>query len=128
MLRVSILHPIEFGPKDVTLPTTDRAFAQGETVYERTAYDVSPGYRDEFVHNLKEIYMPEFARLGARVVGIWDTPLGERNQVVTLLAFPDIAKRAEFTQQLRQADAKFHHVENSINIAILHATRFLPKV
>lgn len=121
MLRVSILRPTPFSPN---LPEK----ALKGMLYERRLYDIPPGQRKPFLTDFGEKLMPLFEKLGAKVIGVWHTPIGHRNEVLCLLAFRDIAQRMDFWEKVKSAETElgFTHCENSVVSALLRPTRLSP--
>ena len=97
-------------------------------IYEHRRYDISPAYRREFLDNFGKMLMPLFKKLEAEVIGVWETPIGDRNQLVCLLAFDDISKRMEFWENFEREEiyTKIAHLANAVTISILRPTPYSP--
>lgn len=62
-------------------------------IYEYRAYYVMPGQMASLHERFAKVTMPLFKRHGMRVVGFWETIIGESNELVYILAFDDVAHR-----------------------------------
>jgi len=62
-------------------------------IYEYRAYDVVPGRRPDLQRRFAETTMRLFAQHGIRVVGFWETVIGESNELVYICAYDDVAHR-----------------------------------
>lgn len=62
-------------------------------IYEYRAYDVVPGRMPDLQDRFAKHTLALFKKHGIRVVGFWDTVIGESNELVYLCAFDDLAHR-----------------------------------
>jgi len=62
-------------------------------IYEYRAYYVMPGRMPDIQRRFSDVTMPLFKKHGIRVVGFWDTMIGESNELVYICAFDDLAHR-----------------------------------
>ena len=99
-------------------------------IYEERRYNVSPAKRPEFIELLGNTVIPLLVKNGAKLIGVWETVIGERNEVICLLAFDDMSKRMECLQNFGKEE-EFIKVlpsapENSIMVSILRPTEYSP--
>ena len=62
-------------------------------IYEYRAYYVMPGRMPDIQRRFAEITMKLFAKHGIRVLGFWETVIGESNEMVYILVWDDVAHR-----------------------------------
>ena len=62
-------------------------------LYEYRAYYVMPGRMPDIQRRFAEVTMKLFQKHGVRVVGFWDTVIGESNEMVYILAWQDLGER-----------------------------------
>ena len=62
-------------------------------IYEYRAYYVMPGRMPDIQRRFADVTMKLFAKHGIRVVGFWDTVIGESDELVYICAFDDLAHR-----------------------------------
>src|SRR5688500_19453186 len=62
-------------------------------IYEYRAYHVVPGRMPDIQRRFADITMKLFAKHGIRVVGFWDTVIGEPDGLVYICPFDDLAHR-----------------------------------
>jgi hypothetical protein len=62
-------------------------------IYEYRAYYALPGKMPEIQKRFNDVTMKLFAKHGIKVVGFWDTIVGESNELVYICAFDDLAHR-----------------------------------
>ena len=73
-------------------------------ICEHRSYTLLPGKKAEFIEAFGKL-MPLFDKYGARVVGVWQTDIGENNEIIYILVFEDFAQREEFWVKFRQDEA-----------------------
>src|SRR3989454_10314059 len=62
-------------------------------IYEYRAYYVMPGRMPDLQKRFAEITLNLFKKHGIRVVGFWETVVGESNELVYICAYDDLAHR-----------------------------------
>ena len=62
-------------------------------IYEYRAYYAAPGKMPDIQKRFNDVTMKLFAKHGIKVVGFWDTIVGESNELVYICAFDDLAHR-----------------------------------
>ena len=62
-------------------------------IYEYRAYYALPGRMPDIQKRFNDVTMKLFAKHGIKVVGFWDTIVGESNELVYICAFDDLAHR-----------------------------------
>ena len=62
-------------------------------IYEYRAYYALPGKMPDIQKRFNDVTMKLFAKHGIKVVGFWDTIVGESNELVYICAFDDLAHR-----------------------------------
>lgn len=97
-------------------------------IYEQRHYDISPGYRKEFLIRFKEIVLPDLIKLGVKVIGVWETPIGDRNRVIALLGYADMAERMDIWDKFQKTEAfsKMPRLSNSVQVSILRPSKYSP--
>ncbi len=120
-LAVNILRPTYLPAKP---PTSGRQ----RLTYEHILFDVSPPFRPELLTVFAKELIPALNKLETKIIGVWETPIGDRNQVVCLLAFADISERMACWEKLEKvaAFAKCASYANAITISVLRATKLSP--
>jgi hypothetical protein len=65
-------------------------------IYELRIYEVFPGKMADLHRRFEEVTVPLWRRLGANIVGFWNTTVGpSHNQLVYILGFESLAQREE---------------------------------
>ena len=97
-------------------------------IYEQRYYNVSPAKRREFIELTGEKAMPIYEKYGVKIVGVWETDIGERNEVIVMMAFEDLAQREKSWENLRRDEeyAKIPRLPHAITVSILRPTKFSP--
>ena len=98
-------------------------------IYEHRCYEVATINRREFIERWGKFVMPAKEKLGAKVVGIWETSIGYRNHIICLLAYDDISKVMEVLQKTRQDETYSEFPRNLIissTVSILSPTEYSP--
>ena len=62
-------------------------------IYEYRAYYVMPGRMPDIQRRFADITLNLFKKHGIRVVGFWETVIGESNEPVYICAYDDLAHR-----------------------------------
>jgi NIPSNAP len=62
-------------------------------IYEYRAYYALPGRMPDIQKRFADVTMKLFAKHGIKVIGFWDTVVGENNELVYICAFNDLAHR-----------------------------------
>lgn len=70
-------------------------------IYEHRSYTLLPGKKAEFIESFARL-MPLFDKHGAKVIGVWQTDVGESNEIIYILAFKDFAQREQFWDNFRR--------------------------
>lgn len=73
-------------------------------IYEHRTYSILPGKMPEFVESFGSIIRPLFEKHGAKLIGCWQTSIGQSNEFVYILGFADLASQEEFWRVFRQDD------------------------
>lgn len=99
-------------------------------IYEERRYNVLIAKKPELLELLRETVIPLLTKYGAKIIAVWDTAIGLRNEVVVLLAFDDISKRMECWDSLSQEEVIQKAVPTmpcqQVNIGILRPLDFSP--
>ena len=100
-------------------------------IYEHRSYFTLPGKQQEFLEAFERIPMKVFARHGAELVGFWTSVIGQSNEVIYLLRYPDLAARERAWASIntdqemlayRTEGVRVHHID----VRILRPTGFSP--
>jgi hypothetical protein len=62
-------------------------------IYEYRAYYIVPGRMPDIQRRFRDVTMGLFTKHGIRVVGFWETVIGESNELVYICAYDDLAHR-----------------------------------
>jgi hypothetical protein len=62
-------------------------------IYELRIYHVMPGRMDDINRRFREHTMKLFAKHGIKVVGFWQTVIGESDELIYITAFDDLNQR-----------------------------------
>lgn len=100
-------------------------------IYEHRAYYMLPGKQREFLEAFERVPMKVFERHGAKLVGFWTTYIGQSNEVIYLLSYPDLAARERIWQEIDQdAEMLAYRSEpprtTHIEVKLLRPTTFSP--
>jgi len=97
-------------------------------IYEQRRYNLPPGKRREFIELIGEKAMPIYEKYGIKLVGFWETDIGERNECVFMMAFEDLSQREKFWENLRRDEeyAKMPRPCDAITVSILRPTKYSP--
>ena len=99
-------------------------------IYEHRSYSLLPGKRQEFIETFEK-FMPNFDKYGAKVVGVWQTDIGENNEFIYILAFQNFAQREEFWNNFRKDKAFLEYQRQGpyaakVTNKILRPTKYSP--
>ena len=99
-------------------------------IYEQRIYRVASAKRRGFIEFFGETVVPLLTKYGARVIGVWETIIGERTNVVCLLAYKDMTERMKCWDAFEK-DTEFNkHTstlpQESVSVSILKPTRHSP--
>ena len=104
-------------------------------IYEYRAYYVVPGRMPDIQRRFSDVTMRLFDRHKIKVVGFWETVIGESNELVYICAFDDLAHRQrawdafmadpEWQEAKKQSEMNGPLVERVVN-KIWRPTRFSP--
>ena len=104
-------------------------------IYEYRAYYVVPGRMPDIQRRFNDVTMRLFERHKIKVVGFWETAIGESNELVYICAFDDLAHRQrawdafvadpEWQEAKKQSEMNGPLVERIVN-KIWRPTKFSP--
>ena len=69
-------------------------------IYEHRSYTLTPATKTEFIEAFGKL-MPLFDKYGAKVIGVWQTDIGESNEFIYIVAFENFTQREEFWPKFR---------------------------
>ncbi len=100
-------------------------------VYEHRTYNILPGKMPEFVEAFGNMIVPLFKKHGAKLIGAWQTAIGQNNEFVYILGFADLAEQERFWRVFRQDEQYKSYGQSGIRVAfviskILHPTSYSP--
>jgi hypothetical protein len=99
-------------------------------IYEQRVYRVSSGKRRGFIDFFGETVVPLLTKYGARFIGVWETEIGERNDVMAILAYKDMAERMKCWESFEKDREWNKHTsslpQDSAYVAILKPTNYSP--
>lgn len=100
-------------------------------IYEHRTYNLLPGKMPEFVEGFGNIIVPLFAKHGAKLIGAWQTAIGQSNEFVYILGFEDLADQERFWRVFRQDEEFKKYMQGGARVAyvvskILAPTTFSP--
>ena len=67
-------------------------------------YDVSPARKPEYRQVIRNVFLPLITKHGAKLIGWWETQLGNRNEFICLLAYDDLVQRMKAFENLQQEE------------------------
>jgi hypothetical protein len=104
-------------------------------IYEYRAYYVMPGRMPDIQKRFNDVTMRLFAKHGIKVVGFWDTIIGDTSELTYICAFDDLAHRQrawdsfvadpEWQEAKKQSELNGPLVERVVN-KIWRPTKFSP--
>jgi hypothetical protein len=104
-------------------------------IYEYRAYYAVPGRMPDIQRRFNDVTMRLFDKHGIKVVGFWETVIGESNELVYICAFDDLAHRQrawdafmadpEWQEAKKQSELNGPLVERVVN-KIWRPTKFSP--
>jgi len=100
-------------------------------IYEHRSYSLLPGKKAEFIQEFGAKITPLFDKYGVKLVGAWETDVGESNEFIYILAFGDFAQRDEFWKKLRQDEVYLEYSRQGPRTAnvtnkIIRPTKYSP--
>jgi len=100
-------------------------------IYEHRTYNILPGKMEEFIGAFGEIIVPLFEKHGAKLVGAWQTDIGQSSEFVYILGFQDLNEREWFFKAIRQDEQFQKYRQGSLRVAyttskILQPTSYSP--
>jgi hypothetical protein len=99
-------------------------------IYEQRIYRVASGKRRGFINFFGETVMPLLTRHGTKIIGVWETLIGERCDVVVLMAYPDMTERMKAWDAFEADKSWKQHTEglpqDSVMVSILKPTSYSP--
>jgi hypothetical protein len=104
-------------------------------IYEYRAYYVVPGRMPDIQRRFSDVTMRLFEKHHIKVVGFWETVVGESNELVYICAYDDLAARQrawdafvadpEWQEAKKQSEMNGPLVERVVN-KIWRPTKFSP--
>ncbi len=104
-------------------------------IYEYRAYYICPGRMPDIQRRFADVTMKLFDKHGIKVVGFWETVIGESNELVYICAFNDLEHRqkawatfmadADWQAARKASEANGPLVERVVN-KIWRPTKFSP--
>ena len=100
-------------------------------IFEHRTYNIVPGKMPEFIKAFGDMIVPLFEKHQAKLVGSWQTSIGQNNEFVYILGFKDLADQERFWQVFRQDPKFMEYLQGGIRVAssiskILQATTYSP--
>ncbi len=99
-------------------------------IYEHRVYRVASAKRRGFITFFGQTVVPLLTKHGAKFVGVWETEIGERNNVIVLLSYKDITERMKVWEGFEKDPEWNKHKaslpQESASISILKATSYSP--
>ena len=71
-------------------------------IYEHTTYNILPGKMPEFTETFGNMLLHLFKKYGAKLIGVWQTAIGQNNEFIYILGFEGLADQERFWQDFRQ--------------------------
>ena len=99
-------------------------------IYEHRSYYILPGKLSEFTERFGGL-VPLFEEHGGKLVGAWQSSIGQNNEFVYILGFEDLNHREKFWQDFRQDERFEQYQKEEPRVAyiinkILHPTAYSP--
>lgn len=100
-------------------------------VYEHRTYNILPGKMPEFVEGFGNTMVPLFEKHGAKLIGAWQTAIGQNNEFVYILGFEDLAEQERLWRVIRQDEQFKTYIKSGTLVAfvinkILRPTSYSP--
>lgn len=84
-------------------------------IYEQRIYKVTSATRKEFVQFWGKTVMPILVKYDAKVIGAWETVIGDRNDFICILAYQDMNQRMQCWEKLGK-DEEYNKNRSSLPI------------
>ena len=100
-------------------------------IYEHRTYNILPGMMPAFVEAFGSLIVPLFEKYGAKLVGSWQTAIGQNNEFVYILGFQDLAAQEKFWAVFRKDEQFKTYRQGGVRVAhvvnkILRPTSYSP--
>lgn len=100
-------------------------------IYEHRTYNILPGKMPEFIKAFGDMIVPLFKKHEAKLIGSWQTAIGQNNEFVYILGFENLADQERFWQVFRQDPQFTEYMQSGIRVAyvvskILQPTTYSP--
>lgn len=69
-------------------------------IFEERIYDIPPAAKAEHTKYLGEQAVPTMAKHGAKFIGMWETVIGNLNNVIVLLGWDDLNHREKGWEEI----------------------------
>ena len=99
-------------------------------IYEERVYKSAAARRGQFIEFYGKEVIPRLTKYGAKVIGAWETLIGDRSQVIILLAFNDMSERMKCWDTFHE-DSDFNRQrpslpQESVTVSILRPLKYSP--
>ena len=71
-------------------------------IYEHRTYHILPGKMPEFTETFGNMLVPLFEKYGAKLIGVWQTVIGQNDEFTYILGFDGLANQEKFWRNFRQ--------------------------
>jgi hypothetical protein len=88
-------------------------------IYEHRTYNILPGKMPEFVEAFGNMIVPLFEKHGAKLVGAWQTAIGQNNEFVYILGFENLADQERFWRIFRQDEQYKKYSQSGVRVAFV---------
>ncbi|MFC1993415.1 NIPSNAP family protein [Chloroflexota bacterium] len=100
-------------------------------IYEHRTYNILPGKIPEFIEAFGKMIVPLFEKHGAKLIGAWQTHIGQNNEFFYILGFEDLNSQERFWRNFRQDEQFQEYLQSGPKVAyvisrILHPTSYSP--
>ncbi len=82
-------------------------------IYEHRTYSVLPGKMSEFCEVFGNEIVPLFPKHGAKLIGTWQTAIGQSNEFVYILGFKDLADQERFWRVFHEDEGFKKYAQSS---------------
>jgi hypothetical protein len=82
-------------------------------IYEERIYKVKPAQRQNFIEFYGANVIPRLAKCGGKIIGVWETVIGDRSNIIVLMAYQDMTERMKCWDAFRK-DAEFNKFRPSL--------------
>ena len=99
-------------------------------IYEHRTYNILPGKMAQYVDVFGNLFHL-FEKHGAKVIGVWQTAIGQNNEFIYILCFEDLGHQERFWQSFRQDEEFKRYQQDEPRVAyvvskILQPTPYSP--